>query len=162
MNLSKRSDALTVRTATDADIAFLAEAERTVFPDAWSDRVIASHLEASHNLSLVALLHGTPVGYLFCAVLPPEGELYRIAVLPEYRKNAVGRALLSAFHGQLSARGVTRVFLEVRAGNEAAIRLYRSEGYTECGVRRRYYRAPVEDALLFSYDLQTKSLYAKE
>ena len=155
MSLSKRSDtAIVIRAATEADIAFLAEAELAVFTDPWSDRAITAHMAVAHNLSLIALLDGIPVGYLFSAVLPPEGELYRIAVLPAYRKNAVGRALLTAFHAEMSSRGVTRIFLEVRAQNEAAICLYRNAGYAECGIRKRYYRDPVEDALLLSCDLE--------
>ena len=142
-----------MRAATVDDLAFLADAERVVFSDAWSASAIASHIGASHNLSLVATLSGSPVGYLFAAVLPPEGELYRIAVLPAYRKNAVGRALLSCFHDRLAESGVTRVFLEVRASNVAAVSLYRAFGYEGCGVRKRYYRDPIEDALLFSCDL---------
>lgn len=158
MNSLKHSDNLTVKAACADDLAFLADAEETVFSDAWSKTAIASHMNASHNLSLVARLGGTPVGFLFAAILPPEGELYRIAVLPTYRKNAVGRALLSAFHDRLRECGVTRAFLEVRANNAAAIALYRSFGYEECGIRKGYYRNPTEDALLFSFDLSAEKM----
>ena len=153
MNSLKRSDVPVIRVACPEDLSFLRDAELAVFSDAWSERAIAAHTDASHNLSLVARLEDTPVGYLFAAVLPPEGELYRIAVLPAYRKNAVGRALISDFHDRLRACGVTRAFLEVRSGNEAAISLYRSFGYEECGVRKGYYRNPTEDALLLSLEL---------
>jgi ribosomal-protein-alanine N-acetyltransferase len=46
--------------------------------------------------------------------------------------------------------GIARVYLEVRASNEPAIALYKRHGFTECGHRVRYYRDPVEDAILLS------------
>jgi ribosomal protein S18 acetylase RimI-like enzyme len=48
-----------------------------------------------------------------------------------------------------AARAGARVaLLEVRAGNVAARALYESLGFRACGVRREYYTAPVEDAVL--------------
>jgi len=40
------------------------------------------------------------------------------------------------------------VYLEVRDSNDRARRLYRSSGFEEVGRRRRYYRRPVEDAIV--------------
>jgi ribosomal-protein-alanine N-acetyltransferase len=45
-------------------------------------------------------------------------------------------------------RGVESLYLEVRVGNADAIRLYRSFSFEELGVRRAYYEAPREDALV--------------
>ena len=46
------------------------------------------------------------------------------------------------------------VFLEVRESNVAAISLYSSEGYVFTGRRKRFYKNPTEDALLFTKELQ--------
>jgi ribosomal-protein-alanine N-acetyltransferase len=43
-------------------------------------------------------------------------------------------------------RGVETVYLEVRASNERAARLYARFGFTEIGIRRDYYERPTEDA----------------
>lgn len=45
--------------------------------------------------------------------------------------------------------GAESVLLEVRASNEAALRLYDSLGFQRVGLRRRYY-ADGEDALLMT------------
>ena len=54
---------------------------------------------------------------------------------------------------ELTARGVRTVYLEVRASNAAARRLYEALGFAEVGRRSRYYRRPVEDAVVLSAKL---------
>jgi ribosomal protein S18 acetylase RimI-like enzyme len=44
--------------------------------------------------------------------------------------------------------------LEVRAQNAAAQKLYQACGFEVIGRRRRYYKAPVEDALLMAVSLK--------
>jgi ribosomal-protein-alanine N-acetyltransferase len=46
--------------------------------------------------------------------------------------------------------------LEVRAENTAAQKLYQACGFEVIGRRRRYYKAPVEDALLMAVSLKRK------
>jgi ribosomal-protein-alanine N-acetyltransferase len=41
----------------------------------------------------------------------------------------------------------------VRSSNAAAIALYRRHGFSQAGIRRAYYSAPVEDALLLQAPL---------
>jgi ribosomal-protein-alanine N-acetyltransferase len=43
---------------------------------------------------------------------------------------------------------MSAIELEVRAGNLAALTLYRRFGFVEVGRRKGYYRDPAEDAVL--------------
>jgi len=54
---------------------------------------------------------------------------------------------------QMHEEGLLVIFLEVRASNAAARRLYASRGFHEVGVRPNYYKRPVEDALVLRRDL---------
>ena len=47
-------------------------------------------------------------------------------------------------------RGITMIHLEVRAGNETAIRLYERQGFVRDGLRKGYYTDPTEDAVLMT------------
>ena len=55
--------------------------------------------------------------------------------------------------GGARERRARQAVLEVRAGNEVAQQLYRRCGFEVIGRRRRYYKSPVEDALLMSVSL---------
>ncbi len=70
-----------------------------------------------------------------------------MAVCPESRRNGIARMLLKKVLEDGKDRiGLQDFTLEVRAGNEAAIRLYESEGFRNEGVRPGFYRNPEEDA----------------
>ena len=81
------------------------------------------------------------------SVLAPESELELIAVCPEAQRRGVARRLFEDLAAELSAAGAAEVNLEVRAGNRAALGLYRKLGFVESGRRKGYYQNPVEDAL---------------
>ncbi len=132
----------------------IAEAETRIFSDAWGEKALLSHAEGASSRTLAAYLDGVFAGYLLGTVIPPEGEVYRIAVLPEARGKGVGDALLSAFLGETPV-----CFLEVRESNSHARRLYERHGFVLVGTRRGYYKDPKEDACIYKreteYDTNT-------
>jgi ribosomal-protein-alanine N-acetyltransferase len=141
---------LTVRRATAEDTEAVAEMEALCFPDAWSAASLRSHAEGEGGLLLIAEREGAPIGYLTARLLPPECELYRIAVLPISRHTGAASALMEHFFAILKGEACTALFLEVRESNAPAISLYKKFGMREIGRRKRYYRDPTEDALLFA------------
>jgi ribosomal-protein-alanine N-acetyltransferase len=77
-----------------------------------------------------------------------EMEILDVAVLPSSRRRGVARFLVSLALRRAARAGAGTAFLEVRAGNSGARALYAGLGFREAGVRRSYYREPVEDAVL--------------
>ncbi len=132
----------------EADIPALAAIEAACFSDPWSENSLRAQLTGEVGLSLVARLDGCAVGELFMSLYPPEGEVLRIAVLPELRGRGIARALLARGIELALSRGACVLYLEVREGNAPAISLYRACGFSLCGRRRNYYRLPREDALM--------------
>jgi putative acetyltransferase len=59
-----------------------------------------------------------------------------MGVHPDYRGRGLGKRLLSACLAKATAQGLTRIELEVRADNTAAIGLYRQLGFAEEGRKR--------------------------
>ena len=78
-------------------------------------------------------------------------ELHLIATAPEYRRQGIAAALLEHWFRHAQTVGITRLLLEVRAGNAAAQSLYLKYGFTAVGIRKHYYSLPEdghEDAVL--------------
>jgi ribosomal-protein-alanine N-acetyltransferase len=61
--------------------------------------------------------------------------------------------LIGALFAEVRRLGGTKMLLEVRASNGAALRLYERLGFSQTGRRRGYYADPVEDAVLLSLQL---------
>lgn len=79
-----------------------------------------------------------------------EGELLRLGVARDLRRQGLGRALLRHCQAQLAQYGITVLLLEVRVSNLPARALYESEGWVFQGLRKAYYRNG-EDAALYRW-----------
>lgn len=145
-----------IRPARPADAAELARLEPRCFTDPWSAQGFRETLESPYVVGLVAELKSRSIaGYLIARALEDEGEILNLAVAPESRRHGIGLGLLEAGLAALAERGVTSVFLEVRATNQAALDLYIREGFRPVGRRREYYRRPVEDAMILRWERGT-------
>jgi ribosomal-protein-alanine N-acetyltransferase len=146
-------DRCLIRASTPADAARIAELERVCFPDPWSAAGIREVLEAPHCLGYVAEVTGLVVGYALARWVEGTAEILNLAVEPDHRRRGIAEALLGGMLAALTGRGVEEVFLEVRESNTAARSLYQSRGFRLAGMRRAYYRHPVEDAQVLRLSL---------
>ena len=93
------------------------------------------------------------VGFIVARELADEIHINNVAVRPDFRGRGVGRLLMKTALAWGCERNARQAVLEVRAGNDAAHQLYRGCGFEVIGCRRRYYKSPVEDALLMAVSL---------
>lgn len=106
-------------------------------PRPWSAREFAALIDAP-DCDLISL----PGGFALIRSIAGEAELLTIAVDPALRRTGIGARLLARALIRAQTKGAQTCFLEVAADNAAAIRLYRSAGFTRTGHRPRYYRLP--------------------
>lgn len=140
-----------VRNATLADVQLVSEIEKDAFADPWSRSAFERFiLEKDERVlfDVACLADGSVVGYVVAWFIMDEGEIANLAVAPGARSQGIGTLLLVTAITEARARDVGTIYLEVRDSNVAARALYASHGFVEIGRRRRYYRRPVEDALV--------------
>ena len=137
-----------IRNARPADAPRLAELERECFADPWSEEGLGEALALTEGTALVAELDGVVQGYVLARAVADTAEVLNLAVAPACRRMGMAIAMLLQVLGILEGMGVAEVFLEVRQSNHAAQALYRDLGFRIAGMRRAYYRRPVEDALV--------------
>lgn len=145
---------ITVGPATAADIDAVAQLEVVAFADPWTRQAFEAALTERYARFRVARsIEGAVVGYLIAWFIVDEGEIANLAVVPTARRRGVARALLDAIIAEARESGVARLFLEVRDSNVAARALYAAMGFMPIARRARYYRKPVEDAIVLRLEL---------
>jgi mycothiol synthase len=78
------------------------------------------------------------VGYCWLKVEQGIGEFYVVGVSPDRQGEGLGRHLVEAGLIRLAERGIRTASLYVEADNTAAVRLYRSFGFTDHAVDIQY------------------------
>jgi len=89
------------------------------------------------------------LGFLIANRIADEWELENIAVSAHAQRHGVATQLLGALVEYVHAGNGSAIFLEVRESNQPARSLYSKFGFEETGVRKSYYSAPREDAVLY-------------
>lgn len=92
------------------------------------------------------------VGMLVLWFFLDEAHIATLAVHPEYRRRGIARKLMCTALRAAYDEGAERSLLEVRAGNQAALKMYKDMGYEIVGRRRHYYHDNGEDALLMTLE----------
>ncbi len=134
------------------DAPALASLEARCFPDPWNQ---AAFVAAFGRPAFAAYgIRGGEglLAYLTLHLLGDELEVLNIAVDPSCRGQGLGGLLLGHVLQQTDKMGMKRGYLEVRAGNVPARRLYARHGFDVVGVRKRYYPDNREDALVMVRD----------
>ena len=140
-----------IRRSVPDDATQISEAESRIFPDPFSHKDIFSYICSEGGMCYTATVDDKVVAYVIGRVIPPEGEIYRVATLPEYRKRGIAYRLLDYAIKTERGHGLECLFLEVRKSNIPARNLYHSYGFKEFGERKNYYSDPKEDAVLMVY-----------
>ena len=145
----KKAPLLVIARATAEQIEAIAAIERACFSDPWSAESFTSLCEPGAPwIFLSARMDREICGYAVASAVCDEGEIANIAVAPAWQQQGVGTMLLIATLRELMLQGAESVYLEVRASNTAARRLYERRGFEATGLRRGYYTLPREDAIV--------------
>lgn len=124
-----------LRALAEAPDAFSATlADETALDDTeWRRRATPT----PQNVTLLAVESGKIVG--LCAVLrnrtDPTARLVAMWVEPDHRSQGVGAALVAEAAAWCHREGVGVLTLWVNEANEAALRLYRGQGFIATGER---------------------------
>jgi ribosomal-protein-alanine acetyltransferase len=160
---SKSASVVAIRKLATSDVStVLAILQESPEAAAWSQESLLQ-LASTNPAAWVAELTGAGctcspprigiVGFLIGRTAADEFEILNMAVSLAHRRNGIGSKLLESALEFSRFAGCARAYLEVRASNAPAIALYALHGFTESGRRVRYYRDPVEDALVLSLNL---------
>lgn len=142
---------LVIRKMAMDDLEQVIAIDQVSFSLPWPSRTFQYELtDNPASRCWVAELDGRVAAMLVGWLIVDELHIATIATHPDLRGQGIGKAIL--LHALRSARdeGVLKSFLEVRASNVTAQKMYKSFGYVEDGRRKEYYKDNAEDAILMS------------
>lgn len=144
-----------VRTMESGDVDPVLAIERISSPDPWTRGILHDELHGEGRRYHVATIHGEVVGFSGMLTQVGEGHLTNIAVAPSFRGRRVAAHLLLGGVRWALEQHVGSLTLEVRVGNEPAIRLYRRFGFAPVGTRPKYYPNGDDALILWAHDVDS-------
>lgn len=144
------------RPLRSSDVTYVAVLEQQIHAAPWSAVNFRDALAAGYS-ALVGEREGRIVAFGVMMMAPGEAQLLNLSVVPDARREGLGRTLLRRFVAMAGRLGAAQIFLEVRVGNAPAIALYEDEGFVRIARRARYYPPDAngvrEDALVMRRDI---------
>lgn len=135
--------------AIEQNCADIAEIEKACFAAPWSCDDLKQALKFDTRL-LIATVGDKTAGYVGVQVTPDGGYITNVAVLPQYRRRGIAKALLNRLCTVSDTLGLSFLSLEVRESNFAARSLYEEVGFTQVGIRPSFYTNPKEHAVIMT------------
>lgn len=143
-------NAVTFRLMTEADLDAVLKVEYAAYTHPWTRGIF---LDGLKSYEVWLMFEGQQlVGHGVINVIIDEAHLLNITVKPENQGRGLGLKLLEQLMDRAMVLNGRECFLEVRASNQSAYRLYERFGFNEIGRRRDYYPAAGgrEDALVMA------------
>ena len=139
---------------TEARLDEVVHLERRVYQHPWTRGNFADSLRSGYQAQ-VLVADGQLLGYFVAMKGVDEVHLLNITVAPEHQGQGWGRLMLDALALWSRGQQAQWLWLEVRASNARAQRIYEQHGYRRVGERKSYYPAAGrrEDAVVMSLKL---------
>ncbi len=163
---SARARNFSIERMTEHDLLEVVEIEESSGLSRWGWAAYYAELQGNNrNLMLVARIRNARnrrgghslAGYIVARMGAEELHINNVAVREPYRRQGIGRTLLKRILVEAKAAPIVCAYLELRAGNTAALKLYEQCGFQVTARRERYYSDPVEDALVMIIRFDSKA-----
>ncbi len=128
------------------DLVYVAALEARIHVAPWTLGNFRDALAAGYS-ARVGERNGHIVAYGVLMYAPGEAQLLNLSVVPDARREGLGRAMLLQFVADAERLGAEQIFLEVRISNTEAIALYEQAGFAAVGRRIAYYPPNPHDGM---------------
>ncbi|MGA2385338.1 MAG: ribosomal protein S18-alanine N-acetyltransferase [Candidatus Bathyarchaeia archaeon] len=132
------------------DLQNVMQVNRVCLPENYTDFFFVDLHQRFPEAFIVAEENGELAGYIMCRIevglsnygfggLIKKGHVVSIAVMPNYRRKGVAKALITRALEGMQYYRAKQCFLEVRVTNDAAISLYKKLGFEITRTLNGYY-----------------------
>lgn len=131
--LNKKVSGITLRKAANEDALEIARQNSIYFNSMESiDNLILPEEEEKKGMTIyIAEKDNKAIGKVHVELISGNGGIYGLGVLPKYRSQGFGRAILKLAIEKLREHNANEIMLQVEAENSNALNLYKSCGFME-------------------------------
>lgn len=137
----------------EQDVPSVALIERISFSTPLSETSFFDEILKSRSIAKVAVWDEKVVGYMCSQCVLDEAHILTLAVHPDFRRTGIATLLVESIIVELKTRACRFLYLEARASNRVAKRLYEAFGFKIIGVRKKYYVSPNEDGIVMMLEI---------
>ncbi len=146
-----------VRPLAAEDIPDVAGLERSVFSHPWTAGDLEKSLTDPYTHFFVGVNEEATYGYIGLRFGTDTADILTLCVDEKYRRCGIAAALLETAIRFVRENKLDPLFLEVRASNVSARALYEKYGFSVLSIRKKYYRDPVEDAVIMRKEIANEN-----
>lgn len=141
-----------VRNVIADDIYRVIELEYQNFDYPYPPDIVNFLFESYRDTFLVVEKEGEVIGFVIGIAQKKEGHILVIAIRDDFKRKGIGTFLMKKLIDVYKKKGITRLKLEVRASNIAAISMYKNLGFKITNRLKHYYENG-EDGLLLRREM---------
>lgn len=138
-----------VKILDETLIEQIAALEQECFSEPWSENAIFESFKAGTHFFAVCREQQV-LGYVGISTVLDEGYITNVAVTASARRSGVASLLMHRLFQLARERALSFISLEVRRSNTPAVSLYEKFGFKTEGIRKNFYRDPIEDAFIMT------------
>lgn len=140
----------------DKDFDYVTAIDTKSFEEYWTLEDFKKRLKQKSITCLIVEEKGEVVGFLMYEIYLQRFTILRIGVLPNYRKQGIGSALLKALTNKLTEKR-RLISTEVRETNLSVQLFLKSQNHKAVEILKNYYPDTEEDAFVFHYRAEAKT-----
>jgi len=131
----------TIRPVQPQDIFSVITLAFETLPERYNPVIFNQFYESFPEGFLIAEINHKIIGFLIGVKTTSQtARILMLSVEKKHRKKGLGAALLTEFLKQMKNHSITRIDLEVRTTNTAAIRFYNRHGFEITDTLLRFYQ----------------------
>lgn len=143
-----------IRVATPQDIHAIYLLEKECFTIPWSFESLENDILNNDKATyLIAECGGKIAGYIGMWQIFDDAEITNIAVSKDFRRQGIGDSLVREICAVAKKKGASKMMLEVRETNRAAINVYAKNEFKGISIRKKYYEDTGENAIIMLKNL---------
>ena len=141
-----------IKKMTLADLNSISSNLETDYDNFWNINILKKELQDSNSSYFIFKDKDEIIGFDGITIILDIAELNNIVIKKSFRWNGFSSLLLEELINYSNKNKCSKINLEVSKNNTIALNLYKKFGFTEVGVRKKYYNGI--DAILLTKEFK--------